>query len=125
MVLDPCSNLPVGLALELSDKAQKSQLSTLGDKVNYMSPPEAGWGPRGRKTPHKPTDLFHFKLQRFCEVQPLCLAFWIWACQLPFCCRGGQMAREQGWLGMATGSQLARPGTSSQLNYHWELKKDS
>lgn len=42
MVLDPCSNLPVGLALERSDKAQKSQLSTLGDKVNYMSPPEAG-----------------------------------------------------------------------------------
>lgn len=29
------------------DKAQKSQLSALGDRANYMSPSKAGWGPVG------------------------------------------------------------------------------
>lgn len=43
----PRSNLRADPALEFADKAKKRQLSALGDKVNYMSPSKAGWGPVG------------------------------------------------------------------------------
>lgn len=107
---------PSRLAPERTDKAQKSQLSAPGDKVNDMSPSKAGWGPVGGRH-HTSQQTFSISNYKDSVKSPAATlsGFWAWVCQLPLCCRGRQMSREL----------AAHPGTSPQLNYHCGLKKDS
>lgn len=106
------------LAPERSDKAQKNQLSALGDKVNYMSPSKAGWGPVGGRH-HTSQQTFSISNYKDSVKSPA-------ATLSGFLGLGVSVVTLlQGWTdGRGTGSQLVHPGTSPQLNYHCGLKKD-
>lgn len=119
-----CWTLWAGPALEFMGKAQKSKLSALGDRANYMSPFKAGWGPMGGRC-HTSQQTFSISNDKDSVLQPPCLALRAWACQLPPCCWGGHKARGLGWLDTVTSSQVVLPGTSPQLNCHGGLKKNT
>lgn len=122
----PRSNLRADPALEFADKAKKRQLSALGDKVNYMSPSKAGWGPVGGRhhTSQQTFSISNYKDSVKSAAATLSgfLGLGVSIVTLLRRWTDGQGTRMAGY---GHWQPANTPGTSPQLNYHCGLKRNS